>query len=460
MVRKGKDVLRGKAMDPRFYCKSACVALAMSLAGCEVTEAPLLEPKLGKEEPGDAKAAGLSDQTDTRVPASTTSLAADSTLATLAADLDKQATARSSAVQEIEAAQASLNARRFDRYPQLRPTASAPLTGDGQASIGLNIEQLIWDGGRVAARLTDAEMNVAEATLEAWKDRNSTVYDGLEAFVEMARFEARLEELTGLRRELEAISTLLQTRRDGGVADRGETLRMASALQEVERRAVADTASLREARTDLVRLLPATRKLPSLSDLGAAARQCQRTWPDSEPPSDALLRVRFARAEASEQAVRARRFPKLVLSGGTAYSRSGWSDPMIGVQLDASEMLGLGRRGNIQAAAASTRAAEAAYTLQREDTQADLSRLEADYAGLRADISALRGLSKQSDDTISLFKEQLDAGSIPLTEGIILHRERTDTRISLVDAHADVLLNCLRASRNRGLLAPFGVLDD
>jgi outer membrane protein TolC len=98
-----------------------------------------------------------------------------SVLAKLASDLDREAIARSSGALDIEAAQASLNAQRFDRLPQLRPTASAPLTGSGQPSFGVNVEQLIWDGGRILARRSEAELIVAEASLTAWSERNEIV---------------------------------------------------------------------------------------------------------------------------------------------------------------------------------------------------------------------------------------------------------------------------------------------
>lgn len=449
-------------MGLKYRRKLICVVFSAALVGCGINDPSVIEEtESNQNEASTSSAPGPAARAEAPSPATSSSLAPGSALARLATDLDRQATARSSAVQDIAAAEANLRARRFDRYPQIRPTASAPLAGSGQASIGVNIEQVLWDGGRISARLTDADLRIANATLEAWEDRNDTVYEGLEASVDIARFEARLEALAALRRELEAISVLLDTRREGGVADRGETLRMASALQEVDRRVVADTASLREVRTELVRLLPEATRAPSLSDLGAAAAQCRRVWPQSEAPADALARVRLARVEASEGETRAQRFPRLVLSGGRAYAPgSGWSEPTVGLTLDASDMLGLGRRGNLEAAAASTRAAEASYGLQREDTQAELSRLEADYEGLRADITALRGLLQQGDETIALYREQLDAGSIPLTEGIVLHREHTDTRVSLIDAQADILLNCLLSSRNRGLLAPFGALND
>jgi outer membrane protein TolC len=308
--------------------------------------------------------------------------------------------------------------------------------------------------------MTDAELKVAEASLRAWEERNSTVYNGLEAYENITRYEARLRSLAGLKADLDAISALLQTRMEGGVADRGELLRVNAAINSVERNSLADRSDLRQAQTDFSRLMADTQNMGSLSDLGSATNQCSRSWPDTEAPADALARISLARAEVSENTVRAQRFPKVVLSGGTTYSQGGWSEPAIGIQLDASNMLGLGRGGTVDAASATTRAAEASYTLQKDETQADLARLEADFGGLRADVTSLRSLAQQGEATLDLYEEQLDVGSISLTDGIVLHRERVDTLISLIDAEADILLNCLRSSQRRGLLAPFGAIDE
>ncbi|MDB9804437.1 TolC family protein, partial [bacterium] len=393
-------------------------------------------------------------------PATKINLVAGTRLSTLAERIDEVAIVRLSTVQQVRGAKAGLQARRFDNYPQFSPTASVPLNGGGSASIGLNIEQLIWDGGRNRARLSDAELKFAEVNLRTWAERNEAVHDGLVAYVNMARYEARIFELGNLRHKLREINTMLETRLAGGVADRGELLRMNVALQELQRRLVSDTASLRQARTGFVRQLPDTKNTPALLDLRAAASQCSRVWPDSEAPADALARVAAARAEASEGVVRAQRFPRAVLAGGINYSQDGLSEPTIGIRFDASDMLGLGRKANLEAAEASSQTAAAAYALKKDDTMANLAQLEADFDGLQSDAASLRELVRQNGATLDLYEEQLDAGSIALTDGIVLHREESDSIITLIDVEADILLNCVSSSEIRGLLAKFEVVND
>lgn len=466
-LTRAAPAARGRGVGPPgaglFRAGLLSAVVSMGLTGCALMPTP--------EQTGQDVVEQTAEQDVSRPPVaeevppatlapSYVSLRPQTPLATLAKDLDGVAISRSSAVQEVQAAQAELRARRFDLYPQIVPTASAPLSGGGDASLGLSVEQMIWDGGRVRGRLTDAELKIANARLRAWRDRNETVSDGLRAYVELSRFEARLAAYASLRQALDDLADLLETRAAGGVADRGELLRMNVALQEVQRDVVTNMSDLRQARADLMRLLPPEARVTPLTNLEAAASQCQRAWPDTEAPQIALARVALARAEASKEITRAQRFPRVVLGAGSSYSQGGLSEPSVGIRLDASDFLGLGGRNTIEAANASVRAAEASYTLQQDETRSDLASIEEDYEGLRSDISLLRALQSQNEASLELYEEQLDAGSIPLTEGITLHREKADTRIAIIDVQADILLNCLRSSELRGILAPFGELEE
>lgn len=377
-------------------------------------------------------------------------------LITWAVLLDSRATERSSAVQEYRAAEAFHRARRFDRYPQLRPSASAPLGGQANPTVALNIDQVLWDSGSTRARLSEAQLSIEAAQLQAWADRNSSVADGLAALVNIARLEARLDEIRRLDAELAAIENLFQARLEGGVSDRGELLRLGVAQQEIARQSVADSAALRQAYADLQELLPPGTAIdvPTLSSL---ANHCHRGWPDREPLSDAIARTEAERAALAEQRTRSQRFPRLLLTSGTSNSGSGWSEPTIGLQLDASQMLGLGRRGDLEAAAARTRAAETSYSLQQEQTRAEIARQALNLEGLESDAASLQRLSEQSRAALELYEEQLDAASISLTDGIVLHREYTDTRLALYDIEANKLLNCLGSAEMRGLLAPIEI---
>ena len=210
----------------------ACVVFLMVIPSC----AKELQPEGTADDPGPAMKevsalpVNSSGSAASLRPSSKSSLAPGTRLATLAKQLDQVAIEQSSALHELRAAEAGLAARRFERYPQIRPTASAPLTGGGSAAVGVSVEQTIWDGGRVRARLSALELRIAEAHMEAWRARNEAVYEGLRAFLEMSRLQGRIDVNGDLQNDLKTLAYLLETRASGGVADRGELLRIIEKL--------------------------------------------------------------------------------------------------------------------------------------------------------------------------------------------------------------------------------------
>lgn len=394
-------------------------------------------------------------------PSDYTALEPASPLGNLSMSLDQVAMERSVAVQEVRAAQARLAAQGFERGPQVRPTGSVDLTGDNDASFGISLEQVIWDGGRTRTRMDAAQFRVASAALQAWDGRNEDVYEGLEAYVNMARFQARLRAYNSLGRTLEELTDLLDIRASGGVAGGGEALRMSVARQELQREVIADTAALRQARSDLRQLVPDDLQVAPLSDLTGAAASCRRTWPNSEPPTDALARMDVSRSRLAENLLRAQRFPRLVLGAGAAITNvASGITPGVNVELDASDMLGFESGRVIEAAALDSRAALVTYQVQLDDTRADLSRLEANYIEHRSSLEQLTALQDANEASVDLYRTQLDSGTISLVEGINLYDEVTNTELDIIDVHAAILLNCLQSAEIRGLLVPFIEPDD
>jgi adhesin transport system outer membrane protein len=387
----------------------------------------------------------------------TVSLERETSLGSLAANLDAVAITRSPAVQDLRAAQARLQAKRYDWFPILKPTASVPISNAGDPSIGLSLEQVVWDGGRIRSGVSIAEYQVVNAALTAWNDRNDTVHDGLSAFVEMSRYTSRIRVFDKLQQDLNTLNELLQTRQSGGVADRGELLRMNVALQEVQRETLADEAEFRKAETELARLLPDQHPPRAIELTDSALNSCRRSWPDRELPANAIARFELSQREAQEAETRARLWPRVIASAATSYVTGGTVKPSVALQLDSEDLLGLGRQGNIAAAEANTQSARNALNLQRDETRVALARLEADYKSTLLDIQQMTALEESSKESLALYDEQLDAGTIPITEGITLHREAAETRLALADLRAEVLNNCLRIAQLRGTLAPFSV---
>ena len=387
------------------------------------------------------------------------SIAPDSVLAPLAQDLDQEAVQRSVSLQSLEAALAERRAIEFERYPRIVPTASAPI-GGGQPSVGLSVEQTLWDGGRVRTQIDNTDLSIDEARVLTWQERNDAVYDGLAAYMGILRFSERIAVQEGLLIDLNELEEVLRVRVEGGVADRGEQLRMTMSLQEARREIVSDQSELRAARSELLRLVPDSEWPTGSVSLSSAGSFCSRDWPSGDAPDVVLARLRLMRADNNYELVRARRFPSLVLGAGTSLSSDGLGEPTATLRLDASDLLGLGRRGSIESADASRIGVRRALELELDDTHAEFLRLEQEYIDLSSSIAQLVEIQKTNVENLNLYREQVIAGTIPVAEGISLFEENANTELDLVNTRAEVVGNCLESARIRGTLVLAGDLNE
>lgn len=435
----------------------AVVWCAVLLTGCETSQKTVINGKPSEiETPSSEKPSSKKIQTKLNILVEARAIPATSALSDLAEALDKVAVERSVPLQNVRAAEAERAAAKFTRYPKILPTASAPLSG-GAASFGVNVEQTIWDGGRTRGTLAEADLNVSEARVDTWQDRNQVIYEGLSAFIGIQRYKSRIEAYKALEQDLSKLNVILGDRISGGVADRGEQLRMSLSLQEVQRDIVSDQSDLRAEEATLARLVSQKIWPKAGARLLEQNGLCSRDWPKHEVPDVAKARVRVMRAENEKNIAMARRFPRIVAGAGSTYTDGSFSKPAIALSLDASDMFGLGRKRLIEAVEAGLSGALRSYELQKSDTDAELEKLDQDYKGYMSDIQQLKALQKTNSENITLYREQVMAGTIPLAEGITLFRESTNTDIDLIDARARALDNCLEAANIRGALAPFGI---
>ena len=385
-------------------------------------------------------------------------LTPESSLARLSPELAKTALARSAAVQEARAARSSIAAARAARTPRVLPTGSADLTDGETATIGVSLEQSLWDGGRTSARITEQELRYTDATLRAWAEQNDLVRDGLEAYILFSEATAKSRTYSELASALEDLSVILTSRVEGGVADRGEQLQLDVALQEVRRERLSTASDRDIAAADLIRLLPPDITLPKPAGPTELIQACNPAWPKSEAPADAIARLRTERQKAAEELLRARRFPRLVLAAGAAIGAA--TTPGVGVQIDASDMLGPGAKATVDAARAETEAALVAYNRQKVESRSTLEQLEAEKASLQSEETALKDLIAKNRDSLQLYREQLEAGTIQITDGIALLQEISRAEIQLIEAQTAIALNCVRSAAFRGYLLPIGVIDE
>jgi adhesin transport system outer membrane protein len=382
-----------------------------------------------------------------------------SELGQLAKQLDKELLVRAGAVQELRAAQARLKAAEFERLPKFFPTASYSLEG-GETSVGLGVEQTVLDFGATKAKIESANLDIQEKRLNLWVDRNQTVFDGLSAFLDITHITNRLRVYQSLEGELENINILVSARSSGGVADRGENLRVLSAQQEVQRKVIESNSELSEAKSQLTRLMIPISDIPKVSTLDKIDTMCRRNSRLGSFPEVALAEINHAKAKANLRSAHSRRFPKIVLNAALNRVLPGVTNsPTAGINLDSSNLLGLGRKQTILAAESDLDGARLTLDRTRENTQAELRQYEIEYQGLQASKRTLKSLIGSKNETISLYREQIEAGAMELPEGISFLQELADTQLLMLDVEADIIKNCLILALKRGALAQIELVD-
>lgn len=440
---------------------TACVVLmAIPLAGCgslSSTEVSRSDVDTAELTPVQSSELG---ETPSPFDPDYQPMAQSSALEQLRIALRATALVRSSAVQDARAASLAAKAQKSARRPRILPTGSAEFNGDTTTSIGISAEQVLWDGGRINARVTEQELRFTDATLRAWAEQNDVVRDGLEAYISLSQETEKLNLSRQLTKDLQQLAALLTSRVEGGVADRGESLKLDIALQEVRREEITARSRQGIAAADIDRVIPSGTKTPAAAQSNALVQMCSRKWPDTEAPIDAIARLKIERAKISEDLTRSRRFPRLVLAAGSAVTNGALSTPGIGLRIDATDMLGPGGKSTIASAQAETEAASVSYMTRRIETRSELEQLQAEYSSLVSEVAELQALAKKNEETLALYHEQVEAGTIAITDGIVLLQEASRTRTQLVEAQASIAVNCIRIGSLRGYLVPIGAIND
>lgn len=427
------------------------IGIALTLSGCSQSETDTLA-HTSTIATAVATMPAREDRHQFAVSSPKAAVPTRTTLGRLAQKIDTEFLQKAGAVQELAAARRRYEGAKFERYPTITPTASLPVSGE-DASIGVVAEQTLWDFGATQSRITDAYLNIHGKRAELWIARNEVVFDGLNAFLEITRINQRADVYRNLEKGLSTLDVLLELRASGGVSDRGEVLRLISAQQEIQRDMIRDQASLNEAMAKLSSLVTSGGKLPAIADLRAARNMCAREGLHPNMPEIVLAEIALAKAQNSQRLTQSNRYPRIYAEGGLSRTTNGTNNRTLGIRLDARNMLGLGRAQELQAVDADVEGARLAYEKTKESVATEFAQYAVEYVGLIASEKTLNALVKSRVETIALYREQIEAGSMDLPQGIDFMREHADTILLLYDVEMDIVKNCLSLSLKRGALA-------
>lgn len=396
-----------------------------------------------------------------KTPINTESISLDgsSKLGVLARSLDMTLLKKSGAVHDLMAAKERKKSLIFERYPKITPSANISSNKDS-AAIGLEVEQTVLDFGAAKSRMENADIDIQEKSIRLWIDRNEIVFEGLNAFLEISRVKSRVEMYKSLEGNLATLDGLFSLRAAGGIADRGERLRLTSAIQEIQRSLIEERAQQYDAEANLRKLVTTGEDIISLDSLLKSRGMCFRSWKLGHIPEVSLAEIELLKAYINERETRSRRFPRVALTGNIGRNTVGTSNSGFNLRLDASNVLGLGRKHLLKAVSADIESARLSLIRIQESVNAKINQRDVEFMGLIQSEKTLLRLIQNKEETLSVYNDQLIAGTITLAEGIGFYQDDTDNRLLLINIQADIIKNCLAVSLNRGSLAPLEFTND
>ena len=339
-------------------------------------------------------------------------------------------------------------ARSLVRQARLRPNPE----------VSFEVENIAGSGAFSGLRATEYTLAVGQR-LELGNKRGARV-EAARAQAQLANLRADLSdvELGYLVREryvaAAAAASRVELARD--VVERNEELaRIAGLLVEVGRepplRALRAEAALAEARAELqasqAASLAARTALASLWGVQDVPPVVPADFPDIRPPGVALaaargLQLRVARAESRAAAAdidreRSLRVPDPVVSAGVRrFEESNDSAFLVGVSIPLP--FSNRNQGNIAAAEARLRAANAREAVALADFEQSVTRARAQYLAAEARVETLSRTSlPQAEEALRLVRIGYRNGRFPLIEVLSAAEARDAIREALIAAQQD-----------------------
>ena len=371
-----------------------------------------------------------------------------SVMSNLAIQADTEAVNRSAAFFELNAAQLELSVVNSQWYPQMRPIAS--VSTSGTKSLGISVEQKIWDFGRANAEHGVAKSAVKMAEINFWIERNEAVYDTLDAWLDAQKSLIRISELKSLKSELEEFHAAISDRTTGGISGRREMIEIDVAVREMVRETLDEQLLLTVAQTKLNKAIDkdaAPYLTAEVNDLSG----CIDIEEDEESPEHALARLKVVKAEFERRTLSTMRFPALV--GGVNIPAEG--RPSVTVRLDTRNFLGSGMKARMAAANQTTSAILRDYHRIKRAVHLDLAGLRAELNSQLKSLANLKKLINSAEENIEIFDELFASGQVRIIEGIQLVKEASETRRDYLDRKVDSARTCIRIARIRGALVKF-----
>ena len=291
---------------------------------------------------------------------------------------------------------------RQSRLPQIRPGAQA--SANGNLEIGVEVRQLLFDGGVSRAQYQSDDHAAVLRQVELLQDLNRQSSQEISVFLS---YQQNLETevlLTRLSRHIEGLLNLAETRVKGGVGTESDVSLFALRLYEIETDAKIARAN---AQADLAALNTEVKQTEPV----------EFTFRKSHLPLSVVAAIAdLQNARSSLNLAKKERNPQLVLDGRAGLDPlTGLPTSNVGLAVE-TETISIG--GNVAVKRAEEEVRLAEHNLEREVRLAEreTTRLRGRLDALKAQLEQTKQLSERAHNRFASFSSQFQAGTSQLTE--------------------------------------------
>lgn len=361
---------------------------------------------------------------------------------------------------EAQAGTIDVNAVERQRWPSVSAVVESN-TGSTTSlpSHSLRVQQIIWDGGLVSSRVTEAENQVIISKLKVQLQQRQLFLQVTNAWQALLAAHARVQVAQKTMDRLQAFKVQMQRRVDAEASSAIDLVLANSRQLQTQVELDAAQRNLKVALNKLEQLsgemnlrqrLPSLAPFPSLSTATPFADQLQRVdWMDlaTRAPSVQIARSDVVSAHNRLRTKEAERWPQLYLRvdkpvGNNYIGTNNSTVAFAGL----SYTPGAGFANVVEAQALSQRIAKSEQGVDAalKDMQETLQNDREEFLNAYAQIAALEKSVSGSDMVLASFERQFQANRKTWLDLLNQVRELAQNEYALVDAKASLMGSRLR----------------
>ena len=361
---------------------------------------------------------------------------------------------------EAQAGTIDVNAVERQRWPSVSAVVESN-TGSTTSlpSHSLRVQQIVWDGGLVSSRVTEAENQVIISKLKVQLQQKQLFLQVTNAWQSLLAAHARVQVAQKTMDRLQAFKVQMQRRVDAEASSAIDLVLANSRQLQTQVELDAAQRNLKVALNKLEQLsgemnlrqrLPSLAPFPSLSTAAPFADQLQRVdWMDlaTRAPSVQIARSDVVSAHNRLRTKEAERWPQLYLRvdkpvGNNYIGTNNSTVTFAGL----SYTPGAGFANVVEAQALSQRIAKSEQGVDAalKDMQETLQNDREEFLNAYAQIAALEKSVTGSDMVLASFERQFQANRKTWLDLLNQVRELAQNEYALVDAQASLMGSRLR----------------